>query len=442
MKLWVVPFLLAMVAHAIAQTEADSRCEPNALNRLATENYDTSVWFSIDRFRALEEVCVPGPHAYSYQSYRGQLESFVGYHAAALSHYDPATPMDSPLEFSASVTSVPAVEYVTESARDRRIVMVNERHHASSDRLLTMELLAPLAEQGFRYLAIEAGWNGDPVNSRGYPIPQTGYYVNDVVFAELIRSAIELGYRIIAYEEEDGQRTSAETSAMNPQERRDWWQARNIVTRVFDIDSDAKLLVHAGYDHIRESRTDNWAPMAHFLRQFTGLDPLTVSQTAYSERSRPEREHPLRRKARELGLLGDEAIVLVDSEGESVIPPPATVDLAVLGISTRYANGRPTWMEMGGRRQETAFDTPECAARTCIVEARRAGFVDEVPLDRVEVTNAESTTLYLPAGEDIVVKVMGLDQSTLATRHIYVADPETRILGSSVTWAEESRKIQ
>ncbi len=423
MKGLVVPLLLAISAHALPQTEADSRCEPDALNRLATENYDTSVWFSLDRFRALEHVCVPGPHAYSYQSYRGQLESFVGNHVTALSLYDPASSPDSSWEFSTPVTSVPAVEYVTERARDYRIVMVNERHHVSSDRLLTMELLAPLAEQGFRYLAIEAGWNGDPVNSRGYPIPQTGYYVNDVVFAELVRSATELGYRIIAYEEEDGQRTSAETSAMNPQERRDWWQARNIATRVFDIDSEAKLLVHAGYDHIRESRTDNWAPMAHFLRQFTGLDSLTVSQTAYSERSRPEREHPLRRKARELGLLGDEAIVLVDSEGKSVIPPPATVDLAVLGISTSYANGRPTWMEMGGRRQETSFDTPECAARRCIVEARSAGFDDEVPLDRVEVTNTESTTIYLPAGEDIVVQVMGLDRSTLAMRNMHVPEP-------------------
>ena len=423
MRLWVVLLFAAKAANAFAQAEADAQCEPVELNRLATENYDTSVWYSLGRFRELEDICGSGSGSFSYWSYLAQLESFVGNHVAALSHFDPASRQDSPVEFPSPVTSVPAVEYMTESALGHRIVMVNERHHASSDRLLTMALLAPLAEQGFRYLAIEAGWNGDPVNMRGYPIPQTGYYVNDVVFAELVRSAIELGYRIIAYEEEDGQETSAETSAMNPQERRDWWQAKNIASRVFDFDSDAKLLVHAGYDHIRESRTENWAPMAYFLRQFTGLDPLTVDQTAYSERSRPELEHPLRMKARELGLLGEDVVVLVDSEGEAVIPAPETVDLAVLGISTRFANGRPTWMNMSGRRQEIAFDTPECAARACIVEARRAGFADEVPLDRIEVTNAESTVLYLPAGEEIVVQLMGLDRSILATDSMYVADP-------------------
>lgn len=422
MKHWAILFLLVMTTCLSTRVEAaEAECEPIALDRLATEDYETAVWSSLRRFRELKDTCGPGSGAYWY--YLAQLESFVGNHAAALSHVDPAFRQDSPQNFPSSVTSVAATEYVIDRARDHRIVMVNERHHVSSDRLLTMDLLAPLAEQGFRYLAIEAGWNGDPVNTRGYPVAETGYYVNDVVFAEVVRSAIELGYRIIAYEIEQEQRTPADqTGEMNPQEERDWWQAKNIVNRVFDIDNDAKLLVHAGYAHIHESGTDSWAPMTYFLSQFTGLDPLTIDQTVYSERSRPELEHPLRRRAGELGLLGEEAIVLVDSEGQPNRPHEA-VDLAVFGVSTRYANGRPTWMGMGGRRRAMNFDTPECAARACIVEARRAGFTDEVPLDRIEVTGAERTTLYLPAGEDIVVHVMGLGRNTLATRNLHVPEP-------------------
>ena len=433
MRLWVIPLFAVMAACLPARGEAaEAECERAALYRLSTEKaFEESVWFSLDRYRGLESTCGSDPDYGSYHDYRAQLESLVGNHAAALSHMDLYlgnlySDQDSPRDFSAPATSVPAVEYVVERARDHRVVMVNEWHHASSDRLLTMDLLAPLAEQGFRYLAIEAGWNGDPINTRGYPIVDTGYYVNDVVFAEVIRSALELGYRIIPYEfrtyevDDEQRKAVAEqfglTTRMN---EREWWQAKNIVTRVFDIDSDAKLLVHAGGSHISESRRETWAPMAHFLREFTGLDPLTVDQTAYSEHSRPEFEHPLRRRAGELGLLReDAAVMLVDSEGEPMIMPPESIDLAVLGASTRYADGRPTWMNMDGRRNPTAFDTPECAERTCIVEARRAGFADELPLDRIEVTSAENTTLYLPPGGDVVVYVKGLDQSLLATRNV------------------------
>ncbi len=109
--------------------------------------------------------------------------------------------------------------------------------------------------------------------------------------------------------------------------------------------------------------------MAHFLREFTGLDPLTVDQTDMSERSRPELEDSLRRKARELGLIGDDAVVLLEQMDDGSDEPIRHyyVDLMVFGLATRYANGRPTWMGMGGRRQAVDFDTPECAERTCMV---------------------------------------------------------------------------
>ncbi len=442
-RIWAIPLSLVMAFGALAQVETDAQCEPSALNRLSTENYETSVWFSLVRVRALEDTCVSELFPIWYQNwYRGrraEMESLIGNHATALSYMeyldvDRESGQGSPWDFPSPVTSAPAVEYVMEMAPDHQIVMVNERHHASSDRLLTMELLAPLAEQGFKYLAIEAGWNGDiavgwnggaPIGERGYPIPVTGYYVNDMVFAQLIREAIKLGYKIIAYEREDGQRNSADRiDAANHRDEREWWQAKNIVERVFDIDSDAKLLVHVGYNHLQETREgDDWANMGHHLRQFTGLDPLTIDQTRYSERSRSELEHPLRKRAAELGLIGEGTVVLVDSGGESVLPPSAGIDLAVLGLATRYADGRPTWMGMGGRRRAVEFDTPECAERTCMVEARRAGFPDEVPFDRVEVVNAGRTTLYLPPDEDMVVDVMELDRSTLATRSLRVPEP-------------------
>lgn len=374
-------------------------CGRGALQELATAEYERGVWWPIAPFRELEDICGSGPGSSAYRFLRAQLESFVGNHRSALVYADRQSGRSTQLqELPSPVTSVSAVPYVTERARGHRIVMVNERRHAPPDRLLTMALLEPLSEQGFKYLAVEAVWAGDPVNARGYPVAQTGYYVNDVVFAELVRSAMQLNYRIVAYDMEKDQRAPSDRpKQINRQEERDSWQAKNILARVFDVDKDTKLLVHLGYDHLLESRTDAWAPMAHFLRQLTGLDPLTIDQTVFSERGTHELEHPLRVSARQHGFLGDEAVVLLDSNGEPV-GSGEPVDLNVFGLVTRYAKGRPVWMGMGDRRQAIDFITPECRTRVCIVEARNATLTDEVPYDRVEVRHTERTVLYVPPG--------------------------------------------
>ena len=423
MRPWVPPLLAAWF---LAQVDAKADCERGALQELATAEYERGVWWPIKAFRELDATCGTGPGSSAYRFLRAQLESFIGNHRSALAYTDRQPRRNISLaELPSPVTRVPAVAYVTERARDRQVVMVNERHHASADRLLTMELLGPLSELGFKYLAIEAVWAGDPINARGYPVAQTGYYVNDVVFAELVRSAIRHDYHIVAYDMEKNQRAPSDPAGrIDRQEERDSWQAKNIAARVFGVDKDAKLLVHLGYDHLLESRTDTWAPMAYFLRELTGLDPLTIDQTKFSERGMNEFEHPLRVAARQRGLLGNQAVVLLDSDGEPVRPGSA-VDLGVFGLATRYTDtdGRPTWMNMGNRRRAIDFITPECRARVCVVEARSAKLPDEVAYDRVEVSHAERTILHVPPGKEITVHMMDLDRNTLAARNLYVPGP-------------------
>ena len=52
-------------------------------------------------------------------------------------------------------TARDAVQVLSAAADTARVVMVNERHHAASDRLLTLELLPILWDKGFRYFAAE-----------------------------------------------------------------------------------------------------------------------------------------------------------------------------------------------------------------------------------------------------------------------------------------------
>lgn len=107
----------------------------------------------------------------------------------ALQHFDVSPPAGATGDLPPNTTAIPAVPYIAKRAAGHRFVIVNERHHASSDRLLTMSLLEPLHEQRFRYLAAERVWHGDAPGLRGYPVSNTGFYAEDVVFAQMIRHA-------------------------------------------------------------------------------------------------------------------------------------------------------------------------------------------------------------------------------------------------------------
>ena len=139
-----------------------------------------------------------------YWQLRAHAESLIGDHRAALAARDRLHHLSSRharTELPPGTRSIPALPTIEERAANHRFVMVNERHHVSTERLLTLALLQPLYEQGFRYLAAEALWEEEgELGRRGYPIRESGAYVNGVVFGELLRAALALGYEIVPYE--------------------------------------------------------------------------------------------------------------------------------------------------------------------------------------------------------------------------------------------------
>lgn len=216
-----------------------------------------------------------------------------------------------------------------------------------------------------------------------------------------------LGYEVVPYEASREQNEATET--MNGQQARDYWQAHNLIAATLDKDADAKVLVHCGYAHLLETASSNWTPMAHYLREATGLDPLTVDQTRFSERGTERAEHGWRIDAETRGLIQDRPVVLTDAAGELLRREDDSVDIRVLNPRTQYVNGRPAWMQMGGRRAAVAIDTPECADEACIVAAFDVGWGERaVPFDRVEVA-AASVDVYLPAGAEVELRGYRLD---------------------------------
>ena len=369
------------------------------------------VWEPLAEFRLLASECADAP---LYNQHRAQLESFVGNHREALDYWDrnysrrsreaatPAGQQDASLRLKAKN----AISYIVDRSTDHQMVIVNERHHVSSDRLFTLALLEPLAELGFRYLAVEAVWPGADINQRGYPTGNTGYYINDVVYAEMLRAALSLGYEIVWYEIEKHQKNTPDSRSQ--QARRDYWQARNLIERTLDKDSDAQVLVHCGWGHVRERVTPDFRPMASYVRELAGIDPLTISQTRLSERSELGYEHRWRAEARRIGLIESDPVVLLQSN-DNLLELDTGVDVHVLSPRTRFRDGRPAWMEIYGRRSAVVVAAPECAGEICIVEARNAVRPDEVAYDRVEAANQESVVLYLPDEPNVELLFFGLD---------------------------------
>lgn len=196
---------VVVTVSAGAQSDATTAGCDGLLGVRSTLGY-AHIWSETIELRGMEEACRASDMAPFYWQMRATAENLLGNHAAAMVDYDRqyrgrAGPRKSG-ELPPGTRSVPALAYIEERARDHRFVMVNERHHVSTDRLLTLALLRPLYEQGFRYLAAEAlSPRATRIGVRGYPVRKDGTsYINDAVFGELLREAVTLGYQIVAYE--------------------------------------------------------------------------------------------------------------------------------------------------------------------------------------------------------------------------------------------------
>src|SRR5581483_8118602 len=177
---------------------------------------------------------------------------------------------------------------------------------------------------------------------------------------ELVRLALRLGYHVVAYEAEN---RSAAHDPLTAANERETAQARNLKERILAKDPHAKIIVHAGYNHIAK-RPWGFGPkdkrgelqnMASAFKTLTGIDPLSVDQTTMMEHDTPAAESPPYKLAIELGLVKHTPVVLRERKTRAYFVPVndrGSYDLVVFHPRTRYENGRPTWMALGGARQQ------------------------------------------------------------------------------------------
>jgi len=295
-----------------------------------------------------------------------------------------------------------AAKYIDSLAINNRIIIINEGHYSSMNRYFVSELLDPLSKRGFKYLAIEALSDVDTlINIRKFPLQFTsGFYTNEPFFGMLIRKAIALGYTLMSYESILPNQSQLE---------RENAQAQNIYKQFINIDSTAKLLILCGYGHVYEKEIYESKYMAAFLKEITGIDPITIDQEIGNEHSCNSYENIFYRTVVDsIGIISPSIIIKPDSQIWSMF-----TDIVVFHPRTTYKKGQPSWLNDTSLK---SYPIPhEIMSRINQKVLLRAYIAEEgnkaVPIDQFELntTSEEPPNLLLYPGKKYLIQLVDVN---------------------------------
>ncbi|MDR6369380.1 hypothetical protein J2795_000383 [Chryseobacterium bernardetii] len=334
------------------------------------------------------------------QSWRSQMAatyySISGQYKPALESWDitfgrvkKLSTADS-LRFS-KLIPVNAKEYILDKAGNEQIVILNEAHHNASHRTFASSLLQGLYDKGYRYLGMETLAN-DSLNTTKFAALNSGYYSKEPEFGNFIYHALKIGFTLFPYEAEGNNK------------EREIGEAKNI----FDFmqkNKEGKYLIYCGYQHAYEGVHKSWEKtMAGRLSDLTGINPFTIDQTQFSEKSSLKFNEPLLRLVKNTVpvVLKDENQEIYNGEDKELY-----TDIKIIHPVTKYVKSRPDWMLRGNR---TLYKIPasKVSSYPALVLAYRKGEFEKqgIPADIIEVnTSKDHHFLILDKGKyEIVVK--------------------------------------
>lgn len=314
-----------------------------------------------------------------FGQYLSWYQTFIGDYvdaAATFSIKQPAMSDDrpSPLD-NPDYAAQPALDAISALARNHDVVFLNEAHNIPLTRTLTVQLLGKLRAEGFTYFAAETLYESDTgLQARGYPTKESGFYTEEPICAEMVRTALKLGFKVIAYE-------AISDATGNAREAE---QARNIYRQVFKHDPNARLVVDAGYAHIQKSGVFlGGSSMAEHLQKLAPIDSLSVEQTMLYPHSSASDDHPYYAPIMHR-LRPDSPIVFVSKTGKPWSLRPG-YDVSVFFPPQVIRDGRPTWLTVGGERKPFYVSGERCnRSYPCLVKATYANEADDaIPADRL-----------------------------------------------------------
>ena len=298
-------------------------------------------------------------------------------------------------------SKVKATDYIIEQSKKSQVVIINEAHHSSFHRVFTKSLLQKLFDNGYKNLGLEALGNGEyldsTLNSRKYPILKTGHYIKDPQFGNLVREALEIGYELFAYE----------NMGKGSGKPREIEQAKNI-EKVINSKPNEKFIIHCGFDHALEGIHKSWEKaMAGRLTEYTEINPLTINQVLYSEKSKSEYNHPL---LKALDIKEPSVIINKDTSPLNYERGDAWTDIAVFHPNTYYIDGRPNWLfENGNEKVSISLDDIQIDFPVMVLAFKKGEDINlAVPIDIMEVENqTKNCNLGLKKGTYEIVVTNG-----------------------------------
>jgi hypothetical protein len=339
----------------------------------------------------IDSILEAGQYSFAAWNY-----SFIGEYQKSLKAFDkaseirnePISEKEARLQLS-GYTAQPAAEYIIERSKGERIIIINEAHHQPLHRVFTESLLEGLYENGFRYLGLEALAEDSLLNIRKWPKVGDAYYTNEPQFGNLIREALRLGFTVFGYESTEKGKA------------RELGQAKNIL-KILEKDPDAKVLIHCGFGHVVEDNHPSWGKaMAGILGELGSIDPFTIDQVFFSERSHPDYESQFYKS-----MTLDKSAVFVDSSNQPFAyrPDSASIDISVLHPRTHMVSNRPDWLLRANSWREYKLEGDLDLTFPCLIAAYYPHEVrtESVPVDLIEVDAIHQKSLILPPGDFIL----------------------------------------
>ena len=241
--------------------------------------------------------------------------------------------------------AVPAIKEILKEADKHQIVIINEAHFSAQNRVFSQLVIEKLKGQGFETLFIvalrphNATKTDRLLNERKYPLLSSGGYLKEPQYGNMIRKALQLNYDVLPYE------FIPNNSIKDPMKRwsaREKGQAANIL-KYLKKHPKAKIIIHCGYGHLGEKLYEGGlGMMGAILKQKSGLDPFTITQTSWLE-TFSNKTSNLYRKLIDKNPP-TQISVFKNKEGDYFSTDKENYDVQVYFPKTNYKSGRPDWL--------------------------------------------------------------------------------------------------